>query len=662
MRKGMTLEFKVTQQEITRLDSQKVYEKTKGYLYAHFVFSDDWEGYLKTVKFSNLLDNSYIGVTLASDNTCMVPYTLILYPGVTFCIEGTSHGDIITTNDFVFDVDESNSTVPEVPTDNYVEITSNDFTIKDDKIVFSNYIANEIMNMNKRIKADYSFVEDSIPQGKFIAVLTPRAIIDYSSFQEGLRVYEYSTTNWLLDKYRTTYVEFFFDKNTEQLYLLSNNPTTTEDHIVGFDTSWDDRITLTSNSDMCTSTINPLRINDLSTTSIRNQPNLLFTANDKDELERVEFKRDGYSSDFTYTIPKGAKHYVVNELPTTTDIDKTGNYYVMTESVDGREYQSTDIHNLTPTEYPSSNNGALRQDATVNSDWVKLNATTVSTDDYMGDIAIKFNIPCTVTLSVNPRQTRLAFMYIDVNGVNVKLVNAGETYTYTRVFGVNETLCVRGESSSTNQFYYKLAIQPYTIDGKIPLSSNVEEYINYENMWFKNGGGSTVVANPTLSGDEATLDGLEVDGTKYKVGGGSGTITLDAIVDKNGNNRFVEGSVTPASITGITINYKKWSLSGSHLMIVLVGTVSSNLTDYTTLASVTFPAYIQSKIHPLGKSAQLVSVTKGFLIKNTEYIATEYNFNLKKISNEFRIAPEQAITISGTYNFRIQFDLLIDTD
>ena len=32
---------------------------------------------------------------------------------------------------------------------------------------------------------------------------------------------------------------------------------------------------------------------------------------------------------------------------------------------------------------------------------------------------------------------------------------------------------------------------------------------------------STVVANPTLSGTEATLNGLEVDGTKYKVGGGS---------------------------------------------------------------------------------------------------------------------------------------------
>ena len=34
---------------------------------------------------------------------------------------------------------------------------------------------------------------------------------------------------------------------------------------------------------------------------------------------------------------------------------------------------------------------------------------------------------------------------------------------------------------------------------------------------------STVIANPTLSGDEATLDGLEVDGTKYKVGGSGGS-------------------------------------------------------------------------------------------------------------------------------------------
>ena len=31
---------------------------------------------------------------------------------------------------------------------------------------------------------------------------------------------------------------------------------------------------------------------------------------------------------------------------------------------------------------------------------------------------------------------------------------------------------------------------------------------------------STVVANPTLSGDEANLEGAEIDGIKYKIGGG----------------------------------------------------------------------------------------------------------------------------------------------
>ena len=232
---------------------------------------------------------------------------------------------------------------------------------------------------------------------------------------------------------------------------------------------------------------------------------------------------------------------------------------------------------------------------------------------------------------------------------------AGYTYTFPEKDG---TFAMTSDIPTVNDPTITFT-QGGVTKGSISLNQATDQTIDIDAGG--SGGGSTVIANPTLSGDEATLDGLEVDGTKYKVGGGSGTITLDAIVDKNGNNRFLEGTLKDGS-TGASIKYKKWSLSGSHLMIVLVGTVSSNLTDYTALASVTFPEYIQSKIRPLGKSAQLVSVTKGFLIKDTEYIATEYNFNLKKVSNGFRIVPEQAITISETYNFRIQFDLLIDTD
>ena len=71
------------------------------------------------------------------------------------------------------------------------------------------------------------------------------------------------------------------------------------------------------------------------------------------------------------------------------------------------------------------------------------------------------------------------------------------------------------------------------------------------------GGGSSVIANPTLSGDEATLDGLEVDGTKYKVGGGSEvhlyahyihmrmdiTININLVIYKNDNIQFTYASI-----------------------------------------------------------------------------------------------------------------------
>lgn len=45
--------------------------------------------------------------------------------------------------------------------------------------------------------------------------------------------------------------------------------------------------------------------------------------------------------------------------------------------------------------------------------------------------------------------------------------------------------------------------------------------------WPEEAGGSTVVANPPLIGDEPDLTGLEVDGAKYKVPqGGGGTTNL----------------------------------------------------------------------------------------------------------------------------------------
>ena len=85
------------------------------------------------------------------------------------------------------------------------------------------------------------------------------------------------------------------------------------------------------------------------------------------------------------------------------------------------------------------------------------------------------------------------------------------------------------------------------------------------------GGGSSVVANPTLSGDEATLDGLEVDGTKYKVGGSggsevhlyrhviqiSGTVRGSVLIENDTNTPFTFSTLVEFLVAGDFINFRK---------------------------------------------------------------------------------------------------------
>lgn len=107
MRNGMTLEFKVTQQTITRLDSNVVYENSNNYLFAHFIFSDDWKGATKVVKFRDAFTDAYVDVTLGRDNKCTIPSITTLYPVTFLTIVGTKENQIITTNDIAIDVFKS---------------------------------------------------------------------------------------------------------------------------------------------------------------------------------------------------------------------------------------------------------------------------------------------------------------------------------------------------------------------------------------------------------------------------------------------------------------------------------------------------------------------------------------------------------------------------
>ncbi len=96
----------------------------------------------------------------------------------------------------------------------------------------------------------------------------------------------------------------------------------------------------------------------------------------------------------------------------------------------------------------------------------------------------------------------------------------GYTYTFPAKDG---TFAMKTDIPTVNNPTITFT-QGGTTKGSISLNQSSDQTIALDAGG--SGGGSNVVANPTLSGNEATLNGLEVDGTKYKVGGGGSEVHL----------------------------------------------------------------------------------------------------------------------------------------
>ncbi len=132
------------------------------------------------------------------------------------------------------------------------------------------------------------------------------------------------------------------------------------------------------------------------------------------------------------------------------------------------------------------------------------------------------------------------------------------------------------------------------------------------------------------------------------VGGGA---TLDDIVDSQGNKRFIEGEGVNSTNPNITTLYNRWSLSGTHLMCVVVFKIgSTNIPNLEILSKYVLPEFIMNKIIP--DSAGLV-------------------YNIYAGANNLRVGVQvagdelQFINYGTTYTnsqYRIQCDLLIDAD
>lgn len=143
---------------------------------------------------------------------------------------------------------------------------------------------------------------------------------------------------------------------------------------------------------------------------------------------------------------------------------------------------------------------------------------------------------------------------------------------------------------------------------------------------------------------------------------------LENITDKDGHLRFIEGNITIQTITGVLQTYGKWSLSGTHLMCVIAGTIDADTTLpiwRNLFAYIELPKWIIDKIYPVStyyldqKDMVICALTSsGSVLKQP--IAVYVNNEGNKL--ELFFDSGVGIEVVNASGYRLQFDLLIDNE
>lgn len=153
------------------------------------------------------------------------------------------------------------------------------------------------------------------------------------------------------------------------------------------------------------------------------------------------------------------------------------------------------------------------------------------------------------------------------------------------------------------------------------------------------------------------------DGTTNDLG--SVIARLPNIEDADNNKRFIEGNLVPDEIAGVEYSYHKWSLSGTHLMLVAAGTIANGTTIPINAYFVRFnsvPSFIYNKIVAITSDGLGVDI-KDIILYTTGWGSLEtHKVRLNKQYGYLIMSSNETFTVTADKTFRIQFDLLIDSD
>lgn len=135
---------------------------------------------------------------------------------------------------------------------------------------------------------------------------------------------------------------------------------------------------------------------------------------------------------------------------------------------------------------------------------------------------------------------------------------------------------------------------------------------------------------------------------------------ISTLVDASGNPRFVEGDGVGLSQEGVTISYCKWSLSGTHLMLVCAGTIANTtvIAANSKLAKFTLPDYIKNKIYSVWQNN---IEAKEIKLYADDWSNQTLQIKFQKITEGLQLETA-SLTLTADRSFRIQYDLLIDVE
>ena len=158
---------------------------------------------------------------------------------------------------------------------------------------------------------------------------------------------------------------------------------------------------------------------------------------------------------------------------------------------------------------------------------------------------------------------------------------------------------------------------------------------------------------PNLLDEVATIDDIE---------SGDVDLPFESIKDKDGHQRFFDGNGSNVpDIFGGT--YCKFSLSGSHLLMVLGTTLKPDegISAYQELCRFNLPEWIMDKIVPL--TGTFIEYKDEVMIDGS-YNLTQFGCSLNKKTGYLSIDLDgNAVASAVNYRtFRIAFDLLIDNE